>query len=83
MLIAQRDRRERDASLKKQFDAHTYMVMNINKKRYNIHTDVNLTGVINISKGNNERERERECVCVCVEGGKRRGAFTILVKAVL
>lgn len=81
MLIAQRDRRERDASLKKQFDAHTYMVMNINKKRYNIHTDVNLTGVINISKGNNERERER--VCVYVEGGKRRGAFTILVKAVL
>lgn len=60
MLIAQRDRRERDASLKKQFDAHTYMVMNINKKRYNIHTDVNLTGVINISKGNNEREREEK-----------------------
>lgn len=66
--MAQRDRRERDASLKKQFDAHTYMVMNINKKRYNIHTDVNLTGVINISKGNNERERERVCVCGGREG---------------
>lgn len=81
--MAQRDRRERDASLKKQFDAHTYMVMNINKKRYNIHTDVNLTGVINISKGNNERERKSVCVCVWREGGKRRGALTILVKAVL
>lgn len=68
MLIAQRDRRERDASLKKQFGAHTYMVMNINKKRYNIHTDINLTGVINISKGNNERERESVCVCVWREG---------------
>ena len=68
MLIAQRDRRDRDASLKKQFDTHTYMVMNINKKWYKIHTDVNLTGVINISKENNERERERVCVCVWREG---------------
>lgn len=66
--MAQRDRRERDASLKKQFDADTYMVMNINKKRYNIHTDVNLTGVINISKGNNERERKSVCVCGGREG---------------